>query len=125
MSQFSIITECQPVLEFVAIKRKDTGEWAIPGVLLDSLISYETVHSGCVCVCVCVSERERECVCVCVCVCLTMQGMVDAGENVSVTLKREFGEEALNTLELSPAEVSLSISGVCLGAIPATQLQPQ
>ena len=22
----------KPVLEFVAIKRKDTGEWAIPGV---------------------------------------------------------------------------------------------
>jgi ADP-ribose pyrophosphatase len=46
--------------EFVAIKRKDNGEWAIPG------------------------------------------GMVDAGEQVSLTLKREFGEEALNTLELSP-----------------------
>ena len=26
--------------------------------------------------------------------------MVDANENVSVTLKREFGEEALNSLEL-------------------------
>lgn len=25
--------------------------------------------------------------------------MVDAGENVSLTLKREFGEEALNALE--------------------------
>ncbi|GMT14777.1 hypothetical protein PFISCL1PPCAC_6074 [Pristionchus fissidentatus] len=40
-------------LQFVAIKRKDTGEWAIPG------------------------------------------GMVDPGEQVSATLKREFGEEAL------------------------------
>ena len=44
-----------PVLEFVCIRRKDTGELAIPG------------------------------------------GMVDAGESVSVTLKREFGEEALNS----------------------------
>jgi ADP-ribose pyrophosphatase len=26
--------------------------------------------------------------------------MVDPGENVSVTLKREFGEEALNSLEI-------------------------
>ncbi|GMS84387.1 hypothetical protein PENTCL1PPCAC_6562, partial [Pristionchus entomophagus] len=40
-------------LQFVAIKRTDTGEWAIPG------------------------------------------GMVDPGEEVSATLKREFGEEAL------------------------------
>ena len=30
--------------------------------------------------------------------------MVDAGENVSVTLKREFSEEALNALEASPEE---------------------
>lgn len=29
---------------------------------------------------------------------LGLQGMVDAGEVVSVTLKREFGEEALNSL---------------------------
>ena len=34
----------------------------------------------------------------------SLQGMVDAGEAVSVTLKREFGEEALNTLEASPEE---------------------
>ncbi|PIO64667.1 hydrolase, NUDIX family [Teladorsagia circumcincta] len=40
-------------LQFVAIKRSDTGEWALPG------------------------------------------GMVDAGEEVSQTLKREFSEEAL------------------------------
>eukprot|EP00048_Salpingoeca_helianthica_P009721 m.139206 g.139206 ORF g.139206 m.139206 type:complete len:340 (-) comp14934_c4_seq7:56-1075(-) len=55
------------VLEFVGIKRKDTGEWALPG------------------------------------------GMVDAGENVSLTLKREFGEEALNTLELSPSDRKLAL----------------
>ena len=33
-----------------------------------------------------------------------LQGMVDAGENVSVTLKREFSEEALNALEATPEE---------------------
>jgi len=48
-----------PVLEFVAIKRRDTSQWAIPG------------------------------------------GMVDPGENVSATLKREFGEEALNSIQAS------------------------
>eukprot|EP00127_Corallochytrium_limacisporum_P007524 Clim_evm46s253 gene=Clim_evmTU46s253 len=46
-----------PILQFVAIQRKDTGEWAIPG------------------------------------------GMVEAGDTVSATLKKEFGEEALNSLE--------------------------
>lgn len=45
------------ILEFVAIQRRDTQEWAIPG------------------------------------------GMVDANEEVSLTLKREFNEEALNSLE--------------------------
>ncbi len=50
------------VLEFVAIKRGDTGEWAIPG------------------------------------------GMVEAGDTVSLTLRKEFGEEALNSLEASPEE---------------------
>lgn len=49
----------KPVLQFVAIRRRDTGEWAIPG------------------------------------------GMVDANEQVSQTLKREFGEEALNSLDWS------------------------
>jgi len=34
------------------------------------------------------------------------QGMVDPGEHVSVTLKREFGEEALNSLEADPEERS-------------------
>ena len=43
------------VLEFVCIQRKDSGEWAIPG------------------------------------------GMVDPGEKVSVTVKREFREEALDS----------------------------
>ena len=30
--------------------------------------------------------------------------MVDAGENVSATLKREFGEEALSTLDVPQEE---------------------
>lgn len=30
--------------------------------------------------------------------------MVDAGEKVSLTLQREFSEEALNSLAVSPAE---------------------
>ncbi|XP_066498746.1 ADP-ribose pyrophosphatase, mitochondrial isoform X2 [Hoplias malabaricus] len=51
-----------PVLQFVSIKRKDCGEWAIPG------------------------------------------GMVDPGELVSLTLQREFSEEAMNSLESSPQE---------------------
>ncbi|KAL0993638.1 hypothetical protein UPYG_G00110930 [Umbra pygmaea] len=51
-----------PVLQFVSIKRKDCGEWAIPG------------------------------------------GMVDPGEQVSLTLHREFSEEALNSLQASPQD---------------------
>ena len=47
----------KPILQFVAINRWDSDEWAIPG------------------------------------------GMVDPGENISVTLKREFGEEAMSSLE--------------------------
>lgn len=50
------------VLQFVAIKRKDCGEWALPG------------------------------------------GMVEPGEKISTTLKREFGEEAMNSLQKSRAE---------------------
>ncbi|XP_069674249.1 putative nudix hydrolase 6 [Periplaneta americana] len=52
----------KPVLQFVAIQRRDTGEWAIPG------------------------------------------GMVDPGEVVTSTLKREFMEEALNVLESNDVE---------------------
>ncbi|XP_008328320.1 ADP-ribose pyrophosphatase, mitochondrial isoform X1 [Cynoglossus semilaevis] len=52
----------RPVLQFVSIKRKDCGEWAIPG------------------------------------------GMVDPGEQISLTLQREFSEEALNSLAVLPSE---------------------
>ena len=37
-------------------------------------------------------------------VCCTLQGMVDPGEAVTVTIRREFSEEALNKLEASPTE---------------------
>ena len=36
--------------------------------------------------------------------------MVDAGEQVSLTLKREFGEETMNTLELEADEVRIAFS---------------
>ncbi|XP_044016806.1 ADP-ribose pyrophosphatase, mitochondrial [Aphidius gifuensis] len=53
------------ILQFIGIKRKDTGEWAIPG------------------------------------------GMVDAGEVISLTLKREFMEEALNSIGKTPEQLSI------------------
>jgi ADP-ribose pyrophosphatase len=49
--------EGKRILEMVAIKRKDTGEWALPG------------------------------------------GMVETGDSVSATLRKEFGEEALNSID--------------------------
>ncbi|XP_004071576.1 ADP-ribose pyrophosphatase, mitochondrial [Oryzias latipes] len=52
----------QPILQFVSIMRRDCGEWAIPG------------------------------------------GMVDPGEQVSLTLQREFSEEALNSLAIPTSE---------------------
>lgn len=47
----------RPILQFCAIQRKDCGEWAIPG------------------------------------------GMVDPGELITDTLRREFLEEAFNSLD--------------------------
>ncbi|XP_047141190.1 TATA element modulatory factor isoform X1 [Hydra vulgaris] len=59
-SNGSIVKHCgRPVLEFVAIQRKDSGQWAIPG------------------------------------------GMVDPGEKISATLRREFSEEALGSLDMT------------------------
>ncbi|KAF5290492.1 hypothetical protein FQA39_LY03596 [Lamprigera yunnana] len=52
------------VLQFCAIQRKDSGEWALPG------------------------------------------GMVDPGEQVGVTLQREFLEEAMNSLQSTPTELA-------------------
>lgn len=57
-------TSGKRVLQFVAIQRRDTGEWAIPG------------------------------------------GMVDPGEVVTTTLKREFLEEALDALGRKPEQLS-------------------
>uniref|UniRef100_A0A674BZJ5 Nudix (nucleoside diphosphate linked moiety X)-type motif 9 n=1 Tax=Salmo trutta TaxID=8032 RepID=A0A674BZJ5_SALTR len=54
-----------PILQFVSIKRRDCGEWAIPG-----------------------------------------PGMVDPEELVSLTLQREFSEEALNSLAISRLEIT-------------------
>ena len=56
-------TTNKPILQFVGIQRRDSGEWAIPG------------------------------------------GMVDPGEKVSTTLRREFMEEALNALEKKEDEL--------------------
>eukprot|EP00055_Hartaetosiga_balthica_P008564 m.32327 g.32327 ORF g.32327 m.32327 type:complete len:276 (+) comp6376_c0_seq3:45-872(+) len=52
----------KPILQLVLIKRRDNGQWALPG------------------------------------------GMVDEGEQVSLTLAREFSEEALNSMEMSEEE---------------------
>lgn len=54
-----VIKDGKPVLEFVAIERRDCSEWALPG------------------------------------------GMVDPGDTVTNTLKKEFGEEALNSMDLT------------------------
>eukprot|EP00033_Pygsuia_biforma_P001113 GCRY01001269.1.p1 GENE.GCRY01001269.1~~GCRY01001269.1.p1 ORF type:complete len:297 (-),score=57.16 GCRY01001269.1:239-1129(-) len=59
----AIVTNAgKPILQVVLIQRKDTGEFALPG------------------------------------------GMVDFGEKLSLTAKREFSEEALNFLESSEKE---------------------
>ncbi|XP_057295406.1 uveal autoantigen with coiled-coil domains and ankyrin repeats protein-like isoform X2 [Hydractinia symbiolongicarpus] len=61
----SVVTKHgKKILEFIAIQRRDSDEWAIPG------------------------------------------GMVDPGENVSATLKREFSEEALNLLDANPKVIA-------------------
>lgn len=63
--EFHSVTK-KPILQFIAIQRRDTGEWAIPG------------------------------------------GMVDPGEMVTSTLKREFMEEALNILECDRDKIKKS-----------------
>jgi ADP-ribose pyrophosphatase len=60
------VTSKKPVLQFVAIQRRDSGEWALPG------------------------------------------GMVDPGEVITMTLKREFSEEAMNKLELPVEEQEIN-----------------
>ena len=130
-----ITKDGKPVLEFVAVKRKDCDEWAIPGVsycnkvkqfLFAMCVQYEQMHfeyyiehilnacievqdfatcSHCltqfaVATCTYISEL-RNCNFV---PCICCQGMVDPGDTVSATLKKEFGEEAMNSLEVSPDE---------------------
>lgn len=67
----------KPILQFIAVQRRDSGMWAIPGVA-SYIWRFFLLHQ--------------------------LQGMVDPGEQISVTLKREFGEEALNTLEKTKEE---------------------
>ena len=60
---------------FVAIKRDDTGDWALPGQAIRCFANFTKSFTGQP----------------------TSGGMVDPGETTTVALKREFGEEALNT----------------------------
>ena len=77
----------RPVLQFVAIQRRDTNEWAIPGgtnkalCLHFQLIVYNSL--------------------------LFLLGMVDPGEQVSVTVRREFMEEALDSGSLGSTDKSV------------------
>lgn len=65
------------ILEFVAIKRKDNGEWAIPGGESNRVLNLQLSQPNSLFV-------------------LNL-GMVDPGEAVSVTVHREFMEEALDS----------------------------
>jgi len=62
-----------PIVELVVIERKDCGEWALPG------------------------------------------GMVDNGDTVSATLKKEFGEEALDSINGLSAKAKQAIAAVFAG----------
>ncbi|PVD32988.1 hypothetical protein C0Q70_08436 [Pomacea canaliculata] len=53
----------RPILQAIVVQRRDNGEWALPG------------------------------------------GMVDPGEVVTMAVRREFGEEALNMLDATPEQV--------------------
>lgn len=39
-----VLSNGKPVIEFVAIKRKDTGHWAIPGVMINNLFQVITAN---------------------------------------------------------------------------------
>lgn len=111
----------RPLLQFVSIKRKDCGEWAIPGVGAFFAFLFQALLMRSVCLLfivptmICSQPRRGRvwvvsgyvrCPCdllVYVCV-LVLQGMVDPGEQVSLTLQREFSEEALNSLAVPPSE---------------------
>jgi len=80
-----LVTRIKPgtkdVIEFIAVKRRDNGEWAIPG------------------------------------------GMVEAGDTISLTLKKEFHEEAQNILKMNPEQARvLQENTKKLFDFPTTQL---
>lgn len=146
----------KPVIEFVAIKRRDNGQWALPGVrdqhwlgsghsmwLSYNLVSYlQGFQMPFLCMfltcenmaklliilpcsinpydskvswsnhgkCIWLTAFQYYCWgcyhnedC-CVTLVLSCQGMVDPGDNVTNTLKKEFGEEALSSMEMSEEE---------------------
>jgi ADP-ribose pyrophosphatase len=71
------------VLQFVSIKRIDTGDWAIPGVKKQKKLN--------------LIKRDLY-------FCMFTKGMCDPGEKVSQTLKREFMEEATDCLGSNESE---------------------
>ena len=80
----------QPVLEIVFIKRNDNGQWALPGVRHD-LVDSSSDQSA--------SWKEKL-------ILALVQGMVEAGDTVGMTLKKEFGEEALRSINATPSQVA-------------------
>ncbi|MCI4384899.1 hypothetical protein PGIGA_G00044020 [Pangasianodon gigas] len=93
----------RPVLQFVSIKRKDCGEWAIPGGMVDpgELVSQtlqrefseEALNSFQACP----EERKK--------IYERISKLFSSpGELVSQTLQREFSEEALNSFQACPEE---------------------
>jgi ADP-ribose pyrophosphatase len=60
----------KPVLEFVSIQRRDTKQWALPGVRFSYIVALFTNSLS------------------------FKKGMVDPGESISDTVRREFQEEA-------------------------------
>lgn len=99
----------RPILQFVSIKRKDCGEWAIPGVggfYISLSNRNEFTAKTCELGFECFGVRGHGPVTsllIGVGV-IVLQGMVDAGEQVSLTLQREFSEEALNSLTVPAPE---------------------
>jgi len=76
------------ILQFVAIERLDTNEWAIPGVsillLLQLILIIELKKNA-------IKKKKK--------------GMCDPGEKVSNTMRREFMEEALSSDTMSRMEL--------------------
>ena len=90
----------RPILQFIAIKRRDSGIWALPGV---SLWKKSPHFVGLICLPllsftlkICPLQKVIR-----LFYCLCVQGMVDPGEKVNTTLRREFSEEAMNSLQSS------------------------